>query len=240
VQKSVPAEPTFNEGFYHSGERLEGYTCAVRNLSVTQKIVTPMVLILAGVGIYYYRAKMNDERANQEFVVTGEILHKNGTKVQPVAGADITIYAHAFEREGSYLRILPLVRERQLILHLWHPGSPGLAEKDARFAVLQLSPLAKMDRIWWNDESLINCSFGARRFWESFRYVTSTSADMKGDFWVKLKRGSYIIFAESEVQTSIDYGGRTQSATGWAFWDIPITVTGDMKVVSASASCSPD
>lgn len=212
----------------------------MRNLSVTHKIVTAAVFVFAGIGIYYYRSKMNDERANQEFVVTGEILHKNGTKVQPVAGADITVFGPSFEPKSSYWRILPLVLERQLILQDWHPGFAGLAEKDARFAVLQLSPLAKMDRIWWNNEKLINCSFGARRFRESFPYVTSTSADMKGDFWIKLKRGSYIIFAESEVQTSIDYGGRTQSATGWAFWDIPIKVTGDMKVVSASASCSPD
>ncbi len=217
----------------------------MRNLSVNQKIVAVAALILAGVGIYYYRAKIIEDRANQEFVVTGEILHKNGTKVQPVAGADITIFApsferEAFERESSYWRILPLLLQRQLILQDWQPGFAGLAEEDARFAVLHLSPLTKMDRIWWNDERLINCSFGARRFRESFRYVTSTSADMKGDFWVKLKRGSYIIFAESEVRTSIDYGGRTQSAKGWAFWDIPITVTGDMKVVSASASCSPD
>lgn len=211
-----------------------------RKLSV---IVTAMAFVTVLVGLVGYAVyrRWETAEASRTFVVTGQILYKVGTVVRPVGGTDIWVFGPRFASfTTTYDEKLPLVLERQQILRIWHPGFAGLAEKDTQFAKLgKLSPLANMDRKWWEDEKDINCSFGARYFRESFSYVTSTSGDMDGHFWIPLKRGDYTLLVESEVPILTDQG-RPTSRTGWAFWDIHVDVIRDMNVISANPSCSPE
>jgi hypothetical protein len=70
---------------------------------------------------------------------------------------------------------------------------------------------------------------------------------MSGHFWLKLRRGEYFITSQTEVPSfwrlehdPIHAPDKSEPVTGNAFWNEPVTVTGNMKVVSADPSCSPD
>ena len=210
------------------------------------------LLAAASSAVYYYRA-------SQEFEVTGEVLYKNEMRVRPVAGAFIQVLQErgsstspdARNAELSLLRNnrYALLLMRQYSLNLNHPGLYDSA-RDVELAALRLAPLSKMDWTWWESERLRNCRWAAQVFSESLQsplLVATTSTDMNGRFWLKLKRGRYFITAESEVPSFLriqegPFGTAdpAQPVTGGAFWNIPVTVTGNMKVISAEAGCSPD
>jgi hypothetical protein len=201
--------------------------------------VIAVLLAVTGFAVHYYRA-------TQEFDVTGEVLYKNETKVRPVEGTRVLVYedkGKPFPRNNRY----SLLMEREV--YLWMSPEIRDPTKDIDLVPLNLAPLTKMDWTWWEIERLHNCSWAGRLFKEALQspaVVATTSTDMSGRFWLKLRRGKYFITAEGEVPTfwriEDDPGhpdDTSRPVTGDAFWRISVTVTGTMKVVSADPSCSP-
>ena len=216
----------------------------------------PVVGLLAGIGVSLYYL-----RAGQEFEVTGELLYKNERKVSPVRGAQVRVYEDRgksllfdSKAQSSQGRQLPrlsqywLLQDREFELRLSSPATYD-SKHDAELAPLGLAALSKMDWTWWEIERLHNCSWAERKFTESLQgpfLVASTSTDMSGHFWLKLRKGRYYVTAESEVpsfwriENDPLHSDISQPADGDAFWSIPITVTGTMKVVSADPDCNPN
>ncbi|SRR5258707_1364958 len=206
------------------------------------------MLVLGGIAVYYYRA-------NREFEIIGELLYRNEKGVHAIAGATVDVL---HEKSASISRVAnssganiryPQLLDRELSLKLNYPGFYD-ASKDTRFAKLQLAPLSKMDWTWWEIERLQSCYWGPQLFAEALNSpvsVATTSTDTSGHFWLKLKPGTYIITAESEVPSfwrdregPVHSADTSQPVAGRAFWSVPITVTGNMRVVTADADCSPD
>ncbi len=201
-------------------------------------LVIVALLATTGLVVLYYRA-------SQEFEVTGEVLYKNETRVRPVAGARVRVYedkGKTFAQNNRY----SLVLERQFYLSMSPKSDP---KRDIELAPLNLAPLSEMDWTWWEIERLHNCSWAGRVFKEALQppaVVATTSTDMSGRFWLKLRRGKYSITAEGEVPAfwrieddPVHSDDTSRPVTGDAFWRIPVTVTGSMKVVSAHPDCSP-
>jgi hypothetical protein len=196
------------------------------------------VLATTGFAAYY-------DRTSQEFEVTGEVLYKNETRVRPVAGARVQVYedeGKPFPRNNRFSMVI----EREIYLWMSPKSDP---KRDIELAPLNLAPLSEMDWAWWEIERLHNCSWAGRVFNEALQspaVVATTSTDMSGRFWLKLRRGKYFITAEGEVPTfwrieddPVHSADTSRPVTGDAFWSIPVAVTGSMKVVSADPSCSP-
>ncbi len=141
-----------------------------------------------GFAIYYYRA-------TQEFEITGELLYKNENDVRPVAGAYVQVFEDARKaraQNGKYLLLL----ERQLYLS-FSPESYSPTH-DAELTPLALNPLSKIRTDWfdWESERLSNCMYAERLFREELKNslpVATTSTNRSGHFWLKLRRGRYII-----------------------------------------------
>ena len=211
-------------------------------LSEKAKWLSLVIVVLLAAGsfaVYYYRA-------SEEFEVTGELLYKNELRARPIIGAQIRV----FERRGKGLSPnsrYQLLLSRQSQLRLWPEGYN--TQNDVEFAPLGLDPLSKMDWTWWEGQRLFSCGHSEQLFREGLRYpavIASTSTDMNGHFWLKLKRGQYFITAESQVPSfwrledpmhPID---TSRPVEGTAFWSIAVAVTGNLKVVSADPDCSPD
>ncbi len=202
------------------------------------------LLAATGIGVYYYRA-------SQEFEITGELLYKNARRVNPVRGARVSVYE---DKEKSFLllRGLPskykLLRDRQFYLQL---GPATYDPKhDFELAPLGLAALSRMNWTWWEVERLHNCSWAEAKFAEALqvpRLLANTSTDMSGHFWLKLRRGRYLVTAESEVPSfmriendPVNSDDTSQPADGNAFWNVPITVTGTMRLVLADPDCDPN
>ncbi len=202
--------------------------------------VIAALLAATGFAVHYYRA-------SQEFEVTGQLLYKSESHVRTVGGARIQVYedkGKSFPPKNRYSLLLM----RQFELNIMGPESYD-SKWDAELAPLNLEPLAKMDWTWWESQRLRNCMWAGQVFTESLRHravVATTSTDLNGRFWLRLRRGKYFITAENEVPNYWRSGHNpfdssyTEDATaGHAFWDIPVAVTGNVKVVSADPACSP-
>jgi hypothetical protein len=196
----------------------------------------------AGFAMYYYRA-------TQEFEITGELLYKNEEgdlpDVRPVAGARIEVFEDKGKGLLSSRYSLLLMRRTELEI------GPGVDDSkvDIMLSPLKLAPLSRMNWGWWEGERLRNCGWASQLFKESQQtpavYAT-TNTNVSGHFWLKLKRGKYFITAESQVPSfwrleddPIHRPDTSAPVTGSAFWRIPVTVTGNTKVVSAEPDCSP-
>jgi hypothetical protein len=198
---------------------------------------------VVGFAMYYYRA-------TQEFEITGELLYKNEEgdvpDVRPVAGARIEVLedkGKGFSPNNRYG--LLLMRRSELEI-----GPEDYDSKvDTMLSPLKLAPLSRMNWGWWEGERLRNCEWASQLFKESQQtpavYAT-TSTNVSGHFWLKLKRGKYFITSESQVPSfwrleddPIHRPDTSAPVTGRAFWSIPVTITGNTKVVSAEPDCSP-
>lgn len=204
------------------------------------------LLAAVGLAIYFYRA-------SQEFEITGELLYKNENRmVRPVGGARIEVFENkkrGSSRPSKYLLLL----KRQFYLNL--PPEYYDPKADAQLAPLQgvlFPPLSKVQLDWsyWESQRVGNCG-SAQRFFEEDQggpsvIVTTTYTNTGGLFWLKLKRGKYFITAQGDVPSFFrlkdDLTHQPDTSTplnGDAFWSVPVTVRGTMKVVSAEPICSP-
>ncbi|HTQ61132.1 MAG TPA: zinc ribbon domain-containing protein [Candidatus Solibacter sp.] len=187
--------------------------------------------------------------ASQEFEITGELLYKleeaDTPDVRPVAGARIEVFEDKGKGFLNSRYSLLLVRRSELEM------GPGVYDSkvDIMLSPLKLAPLSRMNWGWWEGERLRNCGWASQLFKESQQtpavYAT-TNTNVSGHFWLKLKRGKYFITAESQVPSfwrleddPIHRPDTSAPVTGSAFWCIPVTVTGNTKVVSAEPECSP-
>ena len=182
---------------------------------------------------------------NHKFEVTVELLYNNKTGLHPAAGASVRVYEDK-GKEISPKSRYALILLRQAGLKIGHEIYQSIDHAD--LSPLNLPPLSRMDSLWWEFERKHNCSWAAKLFNETLQFpklVASNSTDTNGHFWLKLKRGTYYITAESEVQTywhsndSLHTVDTSQPTTGTAFWMIPTEITG-VKVISAEPDCSPD
>lgn len=199
-----------------------------------------------GFAIYFYRA-------SQEFEVTGDLLYNNEGDVRPVAGASIQVFEDTRRKPSPNSKYF-LLLHRQLYLQL----SPRFYDSahDAELAPLErdqvgviLPRLSKLDWPQWESQRVGNCGF-AQHFFEEDEggpeaIVATTSTNMSGHFWLKLKRGKYFITGRSEVPSFFRLEDNltpdtSAPLTGNAFWSIPITLKGNTKVVSADPICSPE
>jgi hypothetical protein len=218
-------------------------------------IVSVLVLGSAVFGSRYYRAK-------HEFVVTGQLLYKDGVDANPVPGAIVVAFrlnarsrSPLFSADGKET-VYALLRDRQFQLKMYAPQEflpyvPGPIHidptEDAKLAPLRplgYAPLSAMDRVWWETTRLNNCGGMLWKFAESLDgYAERVEArtDSNGTFSLKLKRGNYYVAAEDEVPArALLYEDRPVPMTGAAFWFGPVEVRGDTRIVLASADCSPD
>lgn len=187
-------------------------------------------------------------RSTQEFEITGELLYKNEQSdvpdVRPVAGARIEVFEAKGTRSDWRKYQLLLWRQGRLRMGRYHTGD------DTTFAALDFVPLSKIDSwSWWEIERLKSCRWAGQVFRGALRSeipIMTTYTNMSGHFWLKLRRGKYFVTADAEVPSffrlendPVHSPDTSTPVTGGAFWLIEITVTGNMKVVSAEASCSP-
>ncbi len=131
-----------------------------------------------------------------------------------------------------------------------HDAEFAPLERDRVGIMFQRLSKLKLDWPQWEAERVGNCGF-AQHFFEEDKggpeaIVATTSTNMSGHFWLKLKRGKFFITGQSEVpsffrlEDSLLTPDTSAPLTGHAFWSIPITVTGNTKVVSADPICSPE
>jgi hypothetical protein len=237
----ICGEALAKRGRVENNPKIMGKLRSIRWKTVWVFCALVALLAATGFGLYFYRS-------TQEFEVTGQLLYKVETHVRPVAGAQIQV----FEDKGAGIPLksrYQLVLDKQFELVMWSPESYD-SKKDAEFARLNLPPLSGMDWTWWEIERLHNCSWAGLLFNEGLeppQAVATTSTDMNGRFWLRLKRGKYFITAQSDVPSfwRLEHDPMHQSDTsqpvgGNAFWNIPVTVSGNLKLVSADPACSPD
>jgi hypothetical protein len=201
-------------------------------------IVIALALSAAAFGVRYYFA-------NREFTVTGEILYRpqietddgaldSATQVIPVGGAEIIIY-------NDLLLDLDTYRSANPDPSLMPP--PYLTDPPRFPTYASLSTQAKEQalRKWQSDEYAWNnrsnyCSDDVLHARKP-RVVSQTYADARGQFSIKLKPGTYAVFASSYVPTFVSSEGKLSPASGFAFWQTLVTVTGETKLVVAAPAC---
>ena len=196
---------------------------------------------ISGFAAYYYR-----HRAAQEFEVTGELLYKHENKVRPVAAAYIEVFQDKGRTSDKKYRLLLW---RQTLLRMADPQRYNPRD-DSDFTELDLVPPSEIYS-WssWEIERLKGCSHAGQLFSEALRSripIATAHTDSNGHFCLKLRRGKYFVNANAQVPNFFrlehDPGHRPDTSTpvpGAAFWSIPVTVRGNMKVVSAEPACSP-
>ena len=199
----------------------------------------PVVALIVFAGYYYRNA--------QEFEVTGQVLYRNAIGIQPVRGAHVEVYDNRQQPKSVRSRYsLLLLRQFELRL------SPEYytPNRDNELSALRLAPLSKMSWSQWESERLRNCSWATQVFLENLvspmRVVATTSTDMDGRFWLKLKRGKYFITVASYVPTfwrvehdPVHSADTSERVDGNVFWNMPVSVSGDVKIVSAEPDCDP-
>lgn len=205
-------------------------------------MVIPFIALIAFAAYYYYWS-------TQQFEVTGQVLFKNALGVQPVRGANVEVYDASVKPHLGVTRYaLLLVRQSDLQMDPDSFKNGQGRESEKKLIPLNLAPLSAMNWTWWEVQRLRNCSYAAQVFQETLvnpAIIASTSTDMDGRYWLNLKRGKYFITVDSEVPTFFRLNDPALSADtadtvdGHAFWNVPVSVSGNMKLVSAKPDCDP-
>jgi hypothetical protein len=209
-------------------------------------ISSSLVIIAAGFGLRYYLS-------HRSFLVTGEILYRpevqtedgtlqTATQVIPVQGAEVIVYGvgRAYREEflPDLLRYTDKEIKDSMPAYIFDP------RRSPNFESLAPEAQDRALKEWdvsvnnWNER--LHLCYEAVSQARKPESVASTYTDARGQFTLKLKQGTYMLFASGEVPSFlIEDHGRLSPTSGYAWWQEQLKVAGNTNIVTAQPACAP-